>query len=220
MENSIKNKYVVLPIKKEETYDWLLRKHYAKKIPSMMYSFGLYKDKQLVGCICYGLGANKENNNIGGFSVYELQRVVLQDNIPNLCSFFISKTYSFMPKPSILLSYSDTNVAHHGYIYQALNWLYSGISKGRKIYKDIRNIEWHEKTLWDKFGTNEELKLKQLGFTPVFKKPKHRYFYFLGTKKDKKIMKEKLQYPILPYPKGDNKRYDASYEPFTQGIMF
>ena len=27
---------------------------------------------------------------------------------------------------------------------------------------------------------------------------------------------KKLKYKIQPYPKGDNKRYDASYQPTTQ----
>jgi len=49
---------------------------------------------------------------------------------------------------------------------------------------------------------------------------KHRYFYFLGNKKEKAHMKENLQYKIESYPKGDNSRYDASYVPTVQGILF
>jgi hypothetical protein len=40
----------VLPIKNEETYAWLLHKHYAKRIPQIMFAFGLYED------ICDGIG--------------------------------------------------------------------------------------------------------------------------------------------------------------------
>jgi hypothetical protein len=49
---------------------------------------------------------------------------------------------------------------------------------------------------------------------------KHRYFYFLGTRKQKKKMKNLLTYATKPYPKGDNKRYDSSYNPSTQGLLF
>ena len=42
---------------------------------------------------------------------------------------------------------------------------------------------------------------------------------FLGSKKEKKEMAKKLHFGIFPYPKGDNQRYDASYEPTTQGVL-
>jgi hypothetical protein len=45
---------------------------------------------------------------------------------------------------------------------------------------------------------------------------KHRYFYFVGDKWQKKQMMKELPYEIQPYPKGENKRYDATYEPTTQ----
>ena len=49
---------------------------------------------------------------------------------------------------------------------------------------------------------------------------KHRYFYFLGTRKQKQEMRDSLTYTVEPYPKGDNKRYDSSYNPNTQGLLF
>ena len=36
----------------------------------------------------------------------------------------------------------------------------------------------------------------------------------------KKLMLSSLKYKILIYPKGDNKRYDASYKPKVQGRLF
>lgn len=49
---------------------------------------------------------------------------------------------------------------------------------------------------------------------------KHRYFYFLGSKTERKKMMKALAYPIVPYPKGDNKRYDASYQPAKEQLLF
>ena len=49
---------------------------------------------------------------------------------------------------------------------------------------------------------------------------KHRYFYFLGQKKQKKEMLKNLVYDIEPYPKGHNKRYDSTYRPSTQTVLF
>ena len=51
---SIKNIYKVESIKSKETYDWLMYKHYAKRIPSVSYAFGLFKDKELLGICTFG----------------------------------------------------------------------------------------------------------------------------------------------------------------------
>ena len=49
---------------------------------------------------------------------------------------------------------------------------------------------------------------------------KHRYLKILTNKKLKKKLLNDLNYKIQPYPKGDNKRYDASYKPITQQTLF
>ena len=58
-EMSIKDKYYVDSIDSRETYDWLLNKHYAKRVPQIVSSFGLYKEelgyKTLIGVCTYGL---------------------------------------------------------------------------------------------------------------------------------------------------------------------
>lgn len=49
---------------------------------------------------------------------------------------------------------------------------------------------------------------------------KHRYFYFVGNKREIKKMKKLFIYNQEPYPKGDNQRYDASYKPSVQLTLF
>ena len=51
----IKDKYQVESIDSKQTYDWLLNKHYAKRIPSISYAFGLYIDGVLNGVITFGM---------------------------------------------------------------------------------------------------------------------------------------------------------------------
>jgi hypothetical protein len=48
----------VLPIKPEESYPWILQKHYAKRIPQISYAFGLYEENQLMGVVTYGMPAS------------------------------------------------------------------------------------------------------------------------------------------------------------------
>ena len=45
----------VLPIKSKETYNWLLEKHYAKRIPNITDAFGLFFNSTLIGVVTYGI---------------------------------------------------------------------------------------------------------------------------------------------------------------------
>ena len=51
---------------------------------------------------------------------------------------------------------------------------------------------------------------------------KHRYFFLCGDKIFKKQMLIVIQnhFNIQEYPKGDNKRYDTSYNPKIQTIFY
>ena len=49
---------------------------------------------------------------------------------------------------------------------------------------------------------------------------KHRYFYFIGNKRQIRDMKRLFIYKQEPYPKGDNIRYDASTKIYTQMVLF
>ena len=136
----------------------------------------------------------------------------------NVLSFFVSKGLLMLPKPMVVLSYSDPNHGHHGYIYQATNWIYTGLSSPATVYiKD--GISYHAKSIWGILGTNKRDVAEKNGYTLAEMLPKHRYIYLLGNKRQLKDMRGKLPYPILPYPKGDNQRYDASYSPQPQGVL-
>lgn len=45
----------VLPIKSVDTYNWLLKKHYAKRIPNITNAFGLFDESELIGVVTYGI---------------------------------------------------------------------------------------------------------------------------------------------------------------------
>ena len=212
------NNYKVTSIKKKQTYDWLLHKHYAKRIPQIIYAFGLFYKNKLVGictfgyppspALCIGVCGKKYKN-----FVLELNRLCINDNLKNnSLSFFVSKCLKLIPKPKILVSYADTSQNHNGYIYQATNWIYTGLSAKRSEIYDIDNPNKHSKTV------SQNLNIKNIGYR---RRPqKHRYIYFLGTKKEKKQFLKNLNYKIKKYPKGLNKKYDTSYNPQTQQDLF
>jgi hypothetical protein len=214
---SIKDKYSVKSIDSYLTHDWLLHKHYAKRIPSISYSFGLYNDNILIGICTFGSPPSRALC-IGicgeefALNVLELNRLCVNENLEkNVLSYFVSNCIKLLPDNLILVSYADTSQGHNGYIYQATNWIYTGLSAKRTERYDINNPNKHSKSVTE----NKKYNYSDLA---IRERPqKHRYVLFTG-KKNK--AKEKLKYKIQPYPKGDNKRYDASYKPKIQTELF
>ena len=108
-------------------------------------------------------------------------------------------------------------------------WSYECPAK-KQDYK-IKGLEHlHSASITDSLGRTDKKKgLKQIALLRekygddlylIDRPRKHRYFYLIGTKKDKKEMLKNLAYKVEAYPKGDNKRYDASYEASPQGVLF
>jgi hypothetical protein len=119
-----------------------------------------------------------------------------------------------LPPRLVIVSYADTSQGHHGYIYQATNWIYTGLSAKRTERFDINNPNKHSKSVTE----NKNLVYKDLA---VRDRPqKHRYIYFTGSKTDVKALRLDLKYKTKAYPKGQNKRYDSSYAPNVQMELF
>jgi len=211
----MKDEFYVLKIDSYQTYDWLINKHYAKRIPSISFAFGLYDKNNILQGVCtIGKPASpslcvgvcgKENSKY----VYELNRLCVNDGLPkNTLSFFVSKVLKKLPS-LIIVSYADKGQNHNGYIYQATNWIYTGASKERT---DIGSEDGTHSRHYDK---NIDYKKNR-----KFRSSKHRYVNFTGSKKQRKNFFKSLKYKIYNYPKGKNKRYDATYTPNTQGRFF
>lgn len=208
----------VVGIKPFETHEWLEKKHYAHRIPSIAHSFGLYLN-ELIGVITYGIPPNNSLNEIAGFPGLELNRLCVNDNAPkNSASILVSHSLKMLPSPLCVISYADCGMGHVGYIYQATNFIYTGMGASDTEYM-LNGKVWHRKALFNKYGAGGQERLVAMGFQPVKKLSKHRYLYFIGNKKEKKLMLQNLSWPILPYPKGDTSRYNADHEPQVQSIF-
>lgn len=238
MGEFIQSEWVVIPIAPEETKEWILYKHYAHRMPSITYAFGLYRNNALQAVCTFGhpFAPTLIDNAFGGSytdSFYELNRLCANEGLPrNALSFFVSSALKMLPKPCVVVSYADTSQNHHGYIYQATNWYYTGLSAAFRDYM-VKGYEGqHSASILDKVGRSDgkeghldkvQLLKEKFGEENVYmvERPrKHRYFYLCGSKTERKEELSKLTYPILPYPKGDNVRYDASYEVKPIGLLF
>ena len=211
----------VQPISSQEARPWILKKHYAKRMPSVVRAFGLFLDKSLIGVVTYGIPPCAGLSQSKGVSeILELNRLCIDDSAPkNAASVLVGRSLNLLKKPCVVISYADCNQGHVGYIYQATNWIYTGLGKGD--YEFIKNgRQYHRKNLYDLFGTGSLENAKANGYEVVKVEPKHRYIYLLGNKKTIKDMKQKLPFKSEPYPKGENKRYDSSYKPTCQMSLF
>ena len=222
----VKDKYIVRSIDSYLCNEWFIKKHYAKRVPMIEFAFGLFTDNILVGVCSYGTTLAIGIRKIFTCNVYELNRLVVNEGLEkNVLSYFVSQTIMNMPNPCVLLSYADFNQGHQGYIYQATNWVYTGLSAIVKEYKVRGEEGMHSQTLFDKSkGKSDRVGyLKSIYGDKLYmdyRPRKHRYFYFKGNKIEKKKMLSELTFKIEPYPKGDNTRYDSSYEPTIQTSLF
>ena len=187
-------KWEVFAIPFDTTHTWLLNKHYAKRIPSIVYAYGVFVDHVMQGVITYGIPASPSlTMGVCGIEhrdkVVELNRLaILENHDKNLASYFVAQTLKMLPKPLVVVSYADTSMGHVGYIYQATNFLFTGTTKKRTDMagKDGKHSRHH---LGDR--TNR-----------INRSAKHRYVYFIGTKKEKKVLRNALRYDINnEYPK-------------------
>ena len=214
--------YKVLPIKYNDTKPFILNIHYAKRIPSITYSFGLFFKNELVGIVTYGSPPSQSLcRGIAGDEcrkiVLELNRLVLKNNIKNEASFLVANSFKLLKKPTFIVSYADTSQNHTGYIYQATNFIYTGLSDKRTEWREI-NTNKHSKTICEQYSLNER-KNNPDKFHLVDRPRKHRYIYIIANKKDKKNILKKLKYPISKYPKFQNKNYKTNTNIQTQGIL-
>lgn len=113
--------------------------HYARRMPCVQFAFGLYEDNELIGVVTFGQPASPSlckgvagENNRG--NVLELNRLVFlpERNGDNNASMLVSKALKMLPAHTFVVSYADYGGwGHVGYIYQATNFLYTGMTKPR-----------------------------------------------------------------------------------------
>ena len=189
----------------EETKPFLLKIHYARRMPCITDAFGLFVSGKLIGVVTYGVPASnplcigicgKEYKDY----VKELNRLCIlpEYNGKNYASFLVGRSLKMLENGTIVVSYADTGWGHYGYIYQATNFIYTGLSAKRN---DAYQPNGLHPRAYDKNNHSEFMQTRN---------PKHRYIYFCGDKRTRKKMLNLLKYPIKPYPKGDDVKYDVN----------
>ena len=203
----------VVSISKQICDEFVLKKHYSHRAPIFWAGFALIENDNIEGVCVYGQpsppiqrSAFKDRD----FRLYELTRLVVQTKTKNASSFLVGNSLKMLePKPCAVISYADSEQGHCGYIYQATNWIYTGATVSHDHAYIVDGKRVHPMTLRDMGITNPKEWARENKIETVKPMPKHRYFYFVGSSRQKKDMQKKLVYNVVKeYPKITPSRYD------------
>lgn len=201
--------YEVRPIDYQTAMDVVIANHYLHRRCPCSKAYGLFEGDELMGVVTYGVPCSSTLlKGICGeeemHNVYELNRLWIHPDVPkNAASYLVSHSMRQLDK-EIIVSFADTSVGHVGYVYQASNFLYCGLSARFKDPK-VRGMEHMHHATYAHGMTMRQVREKY-GDENVYyvERPrKHRYVYFNAPKKRRKALRRKLKYKVLPYPKGD-----------------
>lgn len=170
--------------------------HYSKRMSAgKNVCIGVWEDDDFVGVIVFGLGSgNATNGDRYGLAtsheMAELTRIALRNHYAPV-SAIISIGVRMIRKQSsglrLLISMADPLQGHIGGIYQAANWIYTGVTKPDVMYFSYG--KWrHHRTATSKGSVKGLLFRKIPG--------KYRYLYPLDQK-----MRMVIEAMAKPYPK-------------------
>jgi hypothetical protein len=203
----------VVKIDKKTCEEFVLKKHYSHRAPIFWAGFALIENNKIEGVCVYGQPSPPIQRSAfrdRDFRLYELTRLVVQSKTKNASSFLVGNSLKMLePKPCAVISYADSEQGHCGYIYQATNWLYTGSTVSHDHAYIVDGERVHPMTLRDIGITNPKEWARENNIETVKPMPKHRYFQFVGSARQRRAMISKLVYPvILDYPKLTPNRYD------------
>jgi len=197
-----------------EEYEWL------GCMPAIsLYCYGIYFDGVCGGVVVF---SPEYIENLGKWDKYNytnkiilLSRGVCLHWTPiNTNSKLIMTAIKMLPeKYKIITATTDHLAGEIGTIYQACNFYYIGSMResnpnvnsknGDRDAWLINNKLYGSRALRMKYGTTKmDVLLKyNKSVKKVKQNSKHRYFYFVGSKKEQKYYKKQIQHLIKPYPK-------------------
>jgi hypothetical protein len=195
-----------MPISQTDAKTLIVRNHYSHSLPGgTKLSFGVILNSRLLGALTFGVGPYLGYKLVNGATpddAVTLTRLWLSDELPrNSESKVLGIALRSLKRDTSLkfiLAYSDPAVGHLGTIYQATNWLYTGLSSATPLYDIGDGILHHSRSLAHQLGSHSIRYLTSQGINAktVSQSAKHRYIYFLN-----KAWSPRLNVPGLPYPK-------------------
>lgn len=167
--------------------------HYSGCLPSgKIVKIGVWENDRFIGVVLFSRGASPfllKKYSITQYEGCELTRIALS-NHESPVSRIVKVALQFLKKScpglKLVVSFADPEEGHHGGVYQAGNWVYTGRSNSTVEYY-VRGKWRHVRgAYYDKTDA-----------TPVrTRQGKHRYLIALTNE-----MREKISILSKPYPK-------------------
>lgn len=213
--------YVVEPISFRDAQTLIEARHYLAQLRKSGTQIGLIYDSEVVGVGVFGQPSREgvvrslwpegtlENTT-------ELLRFYTVDGVePWIGTWFLSRAIRLLPRVvEIVVAYSDPAHGHHGGLYQAASWIYTGPTTNTPYhYEDAEGNRIGKQTPWKQAKRERERGLAPVdetpahgerrvalerGWTRVKDEPKHRYV-FPRTKRARRRIVDLAR----PYPKPD-----------------
>lgn len=183
--------------------------HYSKSVPVNTFGYNVYMDKVWCGVILFGTGANNHIGEPYGLAqgeAIELVRIAMngkQKEVTKPLAIALRLIKKDCPAVKLIVSYADVDQKHKGIIYQASNWIYTGIyNVGTVSGYMIKGKKVHNKTIYG-YGVKQNLESVKKFIDPNAEKfvtqGKHKYLYAVD-----KSMVELIQGLAKPYPKSES----------------
>ena len=181
--------------------------HYSKSVPvPPLVKIGAWERGKFIGVVLFSRGATPSLLKPFGLRQTEgceLTRIALRSH-SSAVSRIVRLAVLFLKRSSnnlrLIVSFADPNQGHHGGVYQAGNWIYSGETANSFEYIGPDGKRWHPRMVKKQGWTTVQGKVRKV-FTPdqctKIKVPgKHRYLMPLD-----KQMRKRVQSMSKPYPK-------------------
>jgi hypothetical protein len=188
--------------------------HYSRTMPAgRLVCVGAWEQEAFIGAVVFGRGASSEIHSPFGLQqseVVELCRVALgphQSPTSRIVALAVRLLRRQSPGLRLIVSYADPEHGHVGVIYQAMGWVYLGVTNRESLIR-LNGRLYHPRTVASRYRTRSIEWLRQhvaADAGHVRTLPKFRYALPLDDG-----MRERLAPRAHPYPKRPKEQAPAT----------
>lgn len=177
--------------------------HYSKCLPvGKLVKVGVWEKEKFIGVVLFGRGATPNLGrpyNLQQNECVELVRIALTKHetpVSRIMAIAIKFLKRSNPNLKLIVSFADQSQGHHGGVYQAGNWVYTGQGTPAKFYT-IKGKLTHPRSIGAKGLVQNIHGAKRLDpyATVVVVPGKHRYLLPLNETTKKQIYSLSKPYP-------------------------